>query len=269
VLAARRKAQLEGIAVGNGSGALFQTLKGGLAQLTGELEGRIQGCIEVRQAAAEGVERTERGYRVRAGGEGLEAAAVIVATPAWQAGRLLRDVDANLAGSLEGIDYSSSMTVAIGFRSGDCGRLPAGFGFLVPARERQTMVACTFVGAKFPYRVPEGLVVLRCFVGGAGQEAALELDDAEILKRVLGELEGLLGWRAAPLFTRIARWRRSMAQYTVGHELRLGFIHNRMKELPGLYLAGNAYDGIGIPDCIRSGRQAARTALAQPEAGAG
>ena len=267
VLAARRKALLHRHAAANGSGALFQTLKGGLAQLTRELEARIHGKIEVRQAAAEGIERTERGFRVRAGGEALEAASVILATPAWAAGRLLRDVEVNLARSLEGIDYSSSMTVAIGFRRGDCGPLRPGFGFLVPARERQTMVACTFVGAKFPYRVPEGIVVLRCFVGGAGQEAALELDDAEILKRVLGELEGLLGWTAAPLFTRIARWRRSMAQYTVGHELRLGFIHNRMKELPGLYLAGNAYDGIGIPDCIRSGRQAALAALAQPDTG--
>jgi oxygen-dependent protoporphyrinogen oxidase len=92
----------------------------------------------------------------------------------------------------------------------------------------------------------------------------LDLDDGEILKRVLGELQELLGWTAVPVFTRIARWRRSMAQYTVGHELRLGFIHNRMKELPGLYLAGNAYDGIGVPDCIRSGREAAVRALEQP-----
>ena len=264
VLAARRRALLHRKTDGNSSGALFQTLKGGLGQLTGELERRIQGKIEIRRAAAEGVERSTEGYRVRAGGEAIETAAVILVTPAWQAGRLVRGVEENLARSLEGIEYSSSMTVAIGFRQSDCGALPAGFGFLVPARERQTMVACTFVGAKFPYRVPEGTVVLRCFAGGAEQEAVLDLDDGEILKRVLGELQELLGWTAVPLFTRIARWRRSMAQYTVGHELRLGFIHNRMKELPGLYLAGNAYDGIGVPDCIRSGREAAVRALEQP-----
>jgi oxygen-dependent protoporphyrinogen oxidase len=180
---------------------------------------------------------------------------------------LVRDVEENLARSLEGIEYSSSMTVAIGFRQSDCGALPAGFGFLIPARERQTMVACTFVGAKFPCRVPDGMVLLRCFAGGAGQEAVLELEDGEILQRVLGELEELLGWTAVPLFTRIARWHRSMAQYTVGHELRLGLIHNRMKQLPGLYLAGNAYGGIGIPDCIRSGRQAAVQALERPGSG--
>ena len=254
VLAARRRALLHRKTDGSSSGALFQTLKGGLGQLTGELERRIQGKIEIRRAAAEGVERSAEGYRVRAGGEAIEAAAVILATPAWQAGRTPARLGA-------------SMTVAIGFRQSDCGALPAGFGFLVPARERQTMVACTFVGAKFPYRVPEGTVVLRCFAGGAEQEAVLDLDDGEILKRVLGELQELLGWTAVPVFTRIARWRRSMAQYTVGHELRLGFIHNRMKELPGLYLAGNAYDGIGVPDCIRSGREAAVRALEQPGSG--
>jgi len=104
---------------------------------------------------------------------------------------------------------------------------------------------------------------MRCFAGGAGQEAVLDLDDGEVLKRIRGELQELLGWTAAPAFTRIARWPRSMAQYTVGHELRLGFIQNRLRELPGLYLAGNAYDGIGIPDCIRTGRAAARQALAR------
>ena len=262
VLAARRL-RLKGRATANGAAPLFQTLKGGLAQLTRELETRIRGRIDVRRAAAEGVERTETGFRVRAGGEAIETSSLILATPAWQAGRLLRGVDANLARTLEGIDYSSSMTVALGFRRTDCGPLPPGFGFLVPARERQTMVACTFVGAKFPYRVPEDMVLMRCFAGGAGQEAVLDLDDGEVLKRIRGELQELLGWTAAPAFTRIARWPRSMAQYTVGHELRLGFIQNRLKELPGLCLAGNAYDGIGIPDCIRTGRAAARQALAR------
>ena len=187
--------------------------------------------------------------------------------PVIEQPRLLRGADQNLARSLEGIEYSSSMTVALGFRRSDCGPLPPGFGFLVPARERETMVACTFVGAKFPYRVPEEMVLMRCFAGGAGQEAILDLEDGEILKRIMGELRLLLGWTAVPAFTRISRWRRSMAQYTVGHELRLGFIQSRLKELPGLYLAGNAYDGIGIPDCIRTGRAAAVLALTQPQSG--
>jgi oxygen-dependent protoporphyrinogen oxidase len=258
VLAAKRNRQKT---PDNSNPALFQTLKGGLAQLTGELESRIRGKIEIRQATAESVETTPQGFTVRAGGEALEASSVILATPAWAAGALLRDVDPRLAGLLEGVEYSSSATIAIGFRRSECGAIPPGFGFLVPACERRLLVAGTFIGAKFPYRVPDEIVVLRCFVGGAGHEDVLEFSDSEILRRVQDELEGLLGWTAQPLFTRISRWYRAMAQYTVGHGARLNEIHQRLAGLPGLYLAGNAYEGIGVPDCIRTGRQAAAQAL--------
>lgn len=259
VLDARRQAAK---ASGNGSPALFQTLKAGLAQLTDELAARIRGKIEIRQAAAESVDATPEGFCVRAGGETLHAASVILATPAWAAGALLRELDPRLAGLLEGVEYSSSATVAIGFRRSDCGAIPRGFGFLVPALERKLLVACTFVGAKFPNRVPDEIVVMRCFVGGAGQEAVLDFDDPEILRRVRGELQVLLGWTAEPLFTRVSRWHKSMAQYTVGHGARLISIREQLAGLPGLFLAGNAYEGIGVPDCIRTGRLAASQALA-------
>jgi oxygen-dependent protoporphyrinogen oxidase len=190
---------------------------------------------------------------------------VILATPAWQAGALLGPVDAELATLLAGIDYSSAMTIALGYRVCDCGRIPPGFGILVPAKERKSMVACTFVGAKFPNRVPEGLVVLRCFAGGADNAALLDLDDAEVLERIQNDLQALLGWRATPLFTRVARWRRSMAQYGVGHAARIARIQQKVRELPGLHLGGNAYDGIGVPDCIRSGRAAAAAVFARAQ----
>ncbi len=261
VLHARRLAAAQRTASGKGSPALFQTLKGGLAQLTGELESRIRGKIDIRQVQAEGIETTPQGFLVRAGGESLRAPSVILATPAWSAGALLRGLDPRLAGLLEGIEYSSSATLAIGFRRSDCGRIPPGFGILIPARERKLLVACTFIGAKFPYRVPDEIVVIRCFVGGAGQEAVLDLDDREMLRRVQDELRGLLGWTATPLFTRVARWHRAMAQYTVGHGARLAEIRERLASLPGLHLAGNAYEGIGVPDCIRTGRHAASQVL--------
>ncbi len=123
VLAAKRK---KGHSTGNGSGSLFQTLKGGLAQLTRELESRIRGKIEIRQATAEAVETAPDGFRVRSGSEVLEASSVILATPAWAAGALLRTTDPRLAGLLEGIDYSSCATLAIGFRRSDCGPIPPG-----------------------------------------------------------------------------------------------------------------------------------------------
>ena len=240
---------------------LFQTLKGGLGQMTAELERRIRPHADVITGRVERVERARGGYAVRVNGEALDAGRLIFACPAWQAGELLRPVHERLAALLEGIEYSSSVTLALGYRRERCGPVPPGFGFLIPAKERKTLVACTFVGAKFPYRVPDSHLVLRCFLGGAGNEAVLDLSDEEMVAAVRADLKVLLGWDAEPGFARLRRWRRSMAQYAVGHGARIAKVREILSELPGLQLAGNAYDGIGVPDCVRTGRAAARAAL--------
>ncbi len=258
VLAARRAAQRQG----GEAAPLFRTLRGGLGQLTAELERRIRPYCRLVQARALAVERAGSGFRILLEGGELEAAQVLLACPAWAAGTLLRGLDARLAELLEGIDYSSSVTLALGYRRQDCGPIPPGFGFLVPARERRALVACTFVGAKFPHRVPDTHVVLRCFLGGAGGEAVLAQSDADLTRQVRAELKGLLGWDAEPRFVRLHRWRRAMAQYEVGHARRVAEIRARLAQHPGLELAGNAYDGIGVPDCIRTGRAAARALAA-------
>lgn len=242
---------------------LFQTLRGGLAQLTAALEKIVRPAAEVIEGRVEAAERAGGHYRVRVNGEWLETRNVIGACPAWAMGDLLGPVHAELGALLRGIDYSSSLTLALGYRAADCGPLPPGFGFLVPARERRILTACTFVGAKFPNRVPESHVVLRCFLGGAGQEHVLDLDDGAIVEAVQEDLRLLLGWRSEPAFTRIARWRRSMAQYEVGHAARMERMERILAALPGLFLAGNAYSGIGIPDCVRTGRAAACAALSR------
>jgi oxygen-dependent protoporphyrinogen oxidase len=171
-------------------------------------------------------------------------------------------VQPRIAELLEGIEYSSSVTLALGYRREECGPIPPGFGFLVPAKERKTLVACTFVGAKFPYRVPDSHVVLRCFLGGADNEAVLNLSDDTMVSTVRGELRALLGWDKPPAFVRIRRWRKSMAQYTVGHTARITEVRALLQQIPGLQVAGNAYEGIGIPDCVRTGRAAATALLA-------
>ena len=257
VLAARKAARRSGAE----AAPLFRTLKGGLAQLTQELERRIRPHCRVVHARAEQVRRAGSGYSVTVEGASLEADQLILACPAWQAGRLLRRLDAALAELLEGIEYTSSVTLALGYLRQDCGPLPPGFGFLVPARERRTLVACTFVGAKFPFRVPETHVVLRCFLGGAGGEAVLEQNDEDLIRQVRAELRSLLGWDAEPRFARLSRWRRAMAQYEVGHARRIAAVRERLRLLPGVELAGNAYEGIGVPDCIRTGRAAASALL--------
>src|ERR1019366_8444182 len=148
-------------------------------------------------------------------------------------------------------------TAAPHFRAPRAHGPPGGFGFLIPRKERRRLIACTWVGTKFPYRVPEGKVVARCFLGGTDDAAVLTEPDEAIVASVLSELREIAGVRAQPRFTRISRWPRSMAQYIVGHPRRLAEIEARTAAIPGLFLAGNAYTGIGIPDCIRMGRAAA------------
>jgi len=232
-------------------GSLFRTLKTGLSTFVAKLaEG-----LTVRH---EEVEAIEKGFRVRAGGEWIDADHVILACPAWSAALLLGGIDAELVRRLNEIPYSSSLTCSLIYRESDFDGRRAGFGFLIPKRERQRMAACTFVGTKFPHRAPDDRIILRCFFGGAGDEAILSESDNVILQMARGELKRILGLTAAPLHTVMSRWPRSMAQYTVGHQARVKEIKARAAAVPGLYLAGNGYEGIGIPDCVRMGRAAAQ-----------
>jgi protoporphyrinogen/coproporphyrinogen III oxidase len=241
---------------------LFRTLKGGLGQLVDAVAASIRGKVPVRHARAETVERTAGGFRVRLDGEWLEADRLVVACEAHSGAGLLPSVDARLADLMGKVAYSSSMTVAVGFDAADFAKLPSGFGFLVPKKERRRLVACTWIGTKFPYRVPEGKVVARCFLGGMEDAGVLSESDEAVTAVVTAELREIAGVTAPPTFTRIARWPRSMAQYTVGHPAREAELEERLAQIPGLYVAGNAYQGIGIPDCIRMGRAAADKILA-------
>jgi len=240
---------------------LFRTLKGGLGQMIDAVAAAIRDNIEVHQARAETVERVGTGFRVRVGGDWLEARHVVVACEAHNAAPLVSAVDARVGELLATIPYSSSMTVALGFDASDFTRPPIGFGFLVPKRERQRLVACTWVGTKFSHRVPAGTIVARCFLGGMEDAGVLNESDPQVLAAVTAELAEIADVRAVPRFSRIFRWPRSMAQYTVGHPQRLAELEARAAQVPGFYLAGNAYQGIGIPDCIRMGKAAAAKIL--------
>jgi protoporphyrinogen/coproporphyrinogen III oxidase len=241
---------------------LFRTLKGGLGQMVDALAGAIADRTEVRQGRAETVERAGGGFRVRIGGDWMDAGRLVLACEAHAASALLDGVDSRLAELLGTVPYSSSMTVALGFDASDFDSPPAGFGFLVPKKERRRLVACTWVGTKFPHRVPEGRIVARCFLGGMDDPGVLAEPDENITAIVASELRDIAGVTARPQFARISRWPRAMAQYTVGHPRRLAEMEARAAAIPGLYLAGNAYEGIGIPDCIRLGRRAAEKILA-------
>jgi oxygen-dependent protoporphyrinogen oxidase len=187
---------------------------------------------------------------------------VIVSSPAWAAGVLLSQVDETLGQDLGAIPYSSSITVNLLYDEAALGKLPDGFGFLVPASEGRAMLACTFVHRKFLGRTPQGKAVLRAFLGGMKNEALLAEPDEVLVATVRRELKEILGIEAEPEHTQVSRWRRAMAQYAVGHQVRAKRVAEHVAALPGLKLAGNAYDGIGIPDCIRLGRLAAKELIA-------
>jgi len=238
---------------------LFRTLKGGLAQLTETLAARVEGHATILHRRAVAVERTGGGFRIRLEDGSLECAQLILACEAHNAAILARNLDPSLADLLAGIPYSSSMTVALAFPDSAFPKPLAGFGFLVPKRERRRLVACTWVGTKFSHRVPAGTTLLRCFLGGMDDAGILSESDDAVTATVVRELHEIVGFDAPPNFSRIFRWPRSMAQYTVGHPRRLGEIEARCAAIPGLQLIGNAYTGIGIPDCIRMGKQAAES----------
>ena len=250
VLASRAKARSNGTAA-----PLFRTLKGGLGTLIDAVTAAAK--PEMISGRAEAIERTPFGFRVRIGSNWIESRHVVVATEAHNAGPLLTSLDARLGELLSSVAYSSSMTVAVGFDARDFQNPPVGFGFLVPKKERRRLVACTWVGTKFPNRVAEGKIVARCFLGGMEDAGVLAESDDAVAAKVTRELREIAGVTARPLFTRIFRWPRSMAQYTVGHPARLAEIEARVAAISGLHLAGNAYHGIGIPDCIRMGKTAA------------
>jgi len=254
VLAARRRVAAEARGL-----PLFQTLRRGLGHLVEVLDAASQPAREDLRGAAETVERVEGGYRVRVNGAWLEAQHLILACPAYEAAALLPGVDLELADLLLSIPYTSSVTISLAYDKGSFSHSLNGFGLLIPRRERRRLVACTWVNTKFSHRVAPDRVVLRGFLGD--DEAALRESDESLVAAVREELRGLMGIAAVPLFARIARWPRSMAQYTVGHQDRLARIRARLANLPGLHLAGNAYSGIGIPDCIRTGKLAAQTVL--------
>jgi len=234
------------------TGPLFRTLKGGMEQLTQAIACQLPGKMDRYQDEAVAIRKSTFGFEVELKREKIYAEHVFVCCPATAASGILRPVDERLAELLSGIRYNSSVTLALGYEQADVEGKISGFGFLVPKVERKRMAACTFVKTKFDHRVPPAKAVLRCFLGGA----AVDVPEGELIRDVLGELKELLGMSATPLFTRVTRWNGAMAQYGLGHRRRVEEIRERAGLYPGLYLAGNAYEGIGIPDCIRGAKSA-------------
>jgi oxygen-dependent protoporphyrinogen oxidase len=196
-------------------------------------------------------------------GETIACDAVVVATPAPVAARLLAATDTALAAELSTIEHGSLATIALGYPPGAVTRPLDATGYVVPRTEGRPVLACTWVSSKHAGRAPEGAALFRVFVGGAHRPEAVDWSDDALTALAREELLRSIDLSAEPCLVHITRWRNAMPQYVLGHPERVARIEAREAALPWLALAGNSYRGVGVPDCVASGDRAAARLLAQ------
>jgi oxygen-dependent protoporphyrinogen oxidase len=280
---------------GNAPAPIFTTLRNGLQGLIAGMESQIPECSLQRNVAIASIEYSAGAWQVRGtshgeyDGKGQCFDAVLLATPAATTARLTHPIDSRI-GELLPQQSSSAIVVALGFGADQARsiRVPPGFGFLVPQREprieqirdidlavthppgeadsRQALLACTFLNQKFPHTVPAGASLLRAFFGGPLAPTLLEHDDPTLIRAGRTQLQSYLGKIPEPSIALVRRWPNSLPQYAVGHADRMRQLDARIAQLPNLLLIGSAYQGVGLPDLIRSGRTAAREIVASCDA---
>ncbi len=236
----------------------FVSFAGGMSELPQAIISRLED-VEIRTGSAvRQIEKSAVGYQIRLGdGESIASDAVLLGTPAYASSGILQLLDGELASLLKRIPYVSSATISLAYREEDLKGRQTGRGFVIPHVENRELTAVTWASNKFEGRTPDGLALLRTFVGRAGREGAVDLPDDELMSLVRQEISEILGINAEPVQFRINRWRRAMPQYVLGHVDRLKRIDQRLERHPGIELMGAAYRGVGIPDCIDSGTRSA------------
>ena len=265
-----QKAQRKALPAGTGGaeklrGALC-TFEGGLGTLIDAL-GRALGPSARTGAKVEGLLPAQGGWRVSVRENGrqaeLSASHVVVATPAYVTAGLLRPLDEKLSALVESIAYAPIAVVHLGFEKGST-PAPDGFGFLVPGQEKRRLLGAIHASTVFPFRAEGERVLYTCMIGGARRPDLVKLSEEELVALAREELKDLAGVAASPSFTQAIRWTRGIPQYNVGHLGRMAAIDAALTRLPGLHLAGNAYKGVGINDCIRNAFALADTLAGTP-----
>jgi oxygen-dependent protoporphyrinogen oxidase len=250
---------------GSNGRAGFVTLRGGLAGMVHAIAARLPAGTVRTGEAVHTLEADATGYHLRlAGSETLHAGHVVLAVPAFEAARLLQRIAPEAAAELSAIPYVSTATISLGYRPQDIPRPFTGSGYVSPRAEGGPVVAATWTSNKFPGRAPDGHVLIRLFLGRDGNDGIARRDSATVEEVGREELRRVFGITAPPLFARVFRWPNALPQYLVGHERRLERVAERLAGHPGLHLAGSAYRGVGIPDCIAQGWQAADQILRSP-----
>lgn len=260
-LRANAKKEASSSAASGARYSLFTTPEKGMSSLFEWIQQAIAGSVSIRLGvSATAVSQGTAGYEVQTSqGETINAAGVVLALPAYRAANVIGDLNPQLVTLLNQIDYASSAIVVSGHNLADVGHPLDAFGLVIPHIERRRILAVSFLSRKFPGRAPEGKAILRTFVGGAMQPEEIALKDEEIIENVLSELNSILKVRGEPNFVKLVRYRNAMPQYTVGHLSRVQSIRDCEQKLRGFSLAGNGFEGVGVPDCIHSGEKAAES----------
>ncbi len=245
-----------------GSGPAFCSLRGGIGQLVEKLASRLNGASVHLRTAVTAVVKENGSYRLRTNEGARDGyASVILAVPAPVASELVQESAAELSKLLRSIRFVSSATVFLAYRRRDLGHDPRGYGFLVPRCEERRVNGGTWVSNKYAGRAPVDALLVRCYVGGDRTGDAMSMDDKELVRACRAELCEMAGIDAEPIFSRVFRFDRSGPQYDVGHARRVDGIDRELRAHPGLFVTGSGYRGIGIPDCIRDGRETGRRVL--------
>ncbi len=240
--------------------AAFVSFEGGLTRLVERLVECVPADVLRTNTAVRCVARSgSDAFRVDLeSGESIDCDVVVLALPPWHAAKLVPD--APLARELGAVRYSSTATVFFAFEGRDVERTLDASGFIVPEGEGD-ILASTWCSAKWAGRAPPGAVLLRAFLGGARHPEWVAEADAVLAERALSDLRRLMGGLGRPLFSRVHRFPRGNPQPELGHEARLGRMASRLALIPGLFLVGAGFGGVGVPDCVRQARAAVRVLL--------
>jgi protoporphyrinogen/coproporphyrinogen III oxidase len=206
------------------------------------------------------IEKAEEGWIVKAeGADHWPADAVVLACPAFDQGRILAEVDSELAEKVGAIAYNKVAVVALGYQETDVPLKPDGFGFIAPQRSRRDILGVQWCSSIFPDRAPQGFVLFRALCGGWNRPDILDWDDDRIVSAVREELRLAQGIVVPPRFRHIVRWDRAIPQYHLGHLERVNWIEKRARQHAGLHLTGNSYRGVSLNDCTLEAERLART----------
>ena len=238
--------------VGAGPGGVLTSYFDGMGELIRALKTMLGDRLRLGYRAVS-IERKGSSYTVFfADSSSFEADTVIVASPAYAASEMLRNIDRKIASTLSEIPYPSVSVACLGYKKDTITADLDAFGYLIPSREKRKILGTLYDSSIFPNRAPEGYALLRIMVGGArASELAME-QEPRLLEMIRKELSDIIGIRAEPDFVRIYRHEMAIPQYTVGHTERLRTLDRILEKQKNLYLSGNAYRGISVNDCIEN-----------------